>query len=59
MNHQKRKRLLACTRPLTGVELDAVEFVDFADNKVKINGHRITAVFRNGQILVQPEAVTI
>lgn len=57
--HQKRKRLIACIRPLTGSELNAVEFIDFADNKVKINGHRITAVFRNGQILVHPQAVTI
>ena len=57
--HEKRKKLLACTRPLTGDELNAVEFVDAPDNRIKINGHWITAVFVNKQCLVHPEAVTI
>ena len=59
MNHQKRRRLLACTRPLTGSELNAVEFVDAPDNRIKINEHWITAVFRDKQCFVNPKAVTI
>lgn len=55
----KIQRLNACTRPLTGSEIKAVEFVDAPENRIKINGHWITAVFRNKQCLVHPKAVTI
>lgn len=51
--------LNSCTRPLTGTELQAVEFIDGPDNRVKIGGHWVRAVFRGGQILVHPKAVTI
>ena len=56
---KKIARLEACTRPLTGSEIKAISFVDAVENKIKINGRAIDAVFRGGQILVHPKAVTI
>lgn len=52
-------KLNLCTRPLTCTEIKAIEFIDGADNRIKINGHWITAVFRNKKCFVNPKAVTI
>jgi len=51
--------LQQCVRPLTNTELKAVSFVDLVENKIKINGRTVKAVFRNGQIFVHPKAKTI
>lgn len=52
-------KLNLCTRPLTCTEIKAIEFIDGADNRIKINGHWITAVFRDKKCFVNPKAVTI